>query len=57
MKKINHIINKVFATYTKKKKKKKKKLVPVKMLKNTIKSDIIVIIKEDMEVLLIKFVI
>ena len=55
MKKINHIINKVFATYTKKK--KKKKLVPVIMIKNTIKSDIIVIIKEDMEVLLIKFVI
>ena len=53
MKKINHIINKVFATYTK----KKKKLVPVIMIKNTIKSDIIVIIKEDMEVLLIKFVI
>ena len=51
MKKINHVINKIFVIY------EKLNLLLMIMIKNTIKSEIIVITHASIEVLLIMFVI
>ena len=51
MKKINHIINKIFAIY------EKKNLVLIIMIKNIIKSKINVITLQNIEGLLIQFAI
>ena len=51
MKKINHIINKLFAIY------EKKNLVPMIMIKNITKSKINVITLQNIELLLIQFAI